>query len=722
MRILSILLVLMVSVCAPALAQPQLNAAVNASSFALMGSPNGSLAQGSMATLFGVGMGPNQFAKVSAWPLQTEFQGVSVEITVGGTTVDAIPMIIASSGQITIMIPSNTPVGDGTMVLTYNGQRSNGLSVRIVQNSFGIFAINQAGSGPGVILTTDGSQANLLTNSAAAGQQWDIWGTGLGAVEGEENSGPQPGPFPLDRIKVYVGGIEVTVIYAGRSGCCAAIDQIRIVIPDGLTGCYVPVVVVIDGVPSNFVTMSINNSGPVCSDPGGIPPNILTQQGGASIGEISLTRQTMTIPSSIGTFNSTTDSGFASFERFESAQVNAMAGMPGFFGGNSCLVFTFRADDSEDNPDDPSDIDPVLPAYLDAGNLSVTNSNGMKAIERISKGLYSSTFGSSLPLPGSSPLYLVPGGHTVNGTGGADVGPFSANGTFPGLIDWLNKNDINNITTATPNRLEWSDVGGDTVMIYGTSLDLDGGIGGGFMCRATGTAFTLPGYVVRAMPKSSLQEGVPMGFVGMGTFRSETCSAPGLDSCRLSLNSNDMKGGIMFHGDAVTPPGGGGDPGGGNGNGGGGAFVFGSTAFTPGGPIATKYAATGCGGTNVSPPLTIENIPANTLSLGILIDDPDAGGFVHAAVWDIPPTTTSIPEGGLAAAGVPGTNSAGTVGYFGPCPPPGETHTYRIQIIGIPLSTAGLPAGADATTAGTLLNTFGSFATGIASSTFTFGQ
>ncbi|HQR57491.1 MAG TPA: YbhB/YbcL family Raf kinase inhibitor-like protein, partial [Burkholderiaceae bacterium] len=46
-----------------------------------------------------------------------------------------------------------------------------------------------------------------------------------------------------------------------------------------------------------------------------------------------------------------------------------------------------------------------------------------------------------------------------------------------------------------------------------------------------------------------------------------------------------------------------------------------SSAFEDHGSIPRKYT---CEGADVSPPLTIEGVPANARSLALIVDDPDA--------------------------------------------------------------------------------------------------
>ena len=47
-----------------------------------------------------------------------------------------------------------------------------------------------------------------------------------------------------------------------------------------------------------------------------------------------------------------------------------------------------------------------------------------------------------------------------------------------------------------------------------------------------------------------------------------------------------------------------------------------------------------CQGNDTSPELIIEDIPENTITLALIMDDPDApmGTWVHWIVWDIHPT------------------------------------------------------------------------------------
>jgi phosphatidylethanolamine-binding protein (PEBP) family uncharacterized protein len=96
-----------------------------------------------------------------------------------------------------------------------------------------------------------------------------------------------------------------------------------------------------------------------------------------------------------------------------------------------------------------------------------------------------------------------------------------------------------------------------------------------------------------------------------------------------------------------------------------------STAFKAGGPIATKYT---CDGAGTSPPLEWQGVPSGAAEVFVLAVDLSGGSreIVQWAIAGIPPTTTSIPEGGLPAGAFAGVNSAGKAGWAGMCGPKGQ--------------------------------------------------
>lgn len=105
-----------------------------------------------------------------------------------------------------------------------------------------------------------------------------------------------------------------------------------------------------------------------------------------------------------------------------------------------------------------------------------------------------------------------------------------------------------------------------------------------------------------------------------------------------------------------------------------------SPAFTDGGTIAAQYT---CKGQNISPPLSIVDVPADAKTLALIMHDPDAvsGDFTHWLMWDIPPSTAIVAVNSVPAEVVQGVNGGGQNKYMGPCPPAGTgRHRYIFEL------------------------------------------
>jgi Raf kinase inhibitor-like YbhB/YbcL family protein len=102
-----------------------------------------------------------------------------------------------------------------------------------------------------------------------------------------------------------------------------------------------------------------------------------------------------------------------------------------------------------------------------------------------------------------------------------------------------------------------------------------------------------------------------------------------------------------------------------------------STAFKNGDTIPAKYT---CDGLNISPQLSWQNIPANTKSFALIVDDPDApmGTWVHWVLYNLPANTNELTENvkQLPTGAMAGVNSGKKLSYSGPCPPSGRHHYY----------------------------------------------
>ena len=137
------------------------------------------------------------------------------------------------------------------------------------------------------------------------------------------------------------------------------------------------------------------------------------------------------------------------------------------------------------------------------------------------------------------------------------------------------------------------------------------------------------------------------------------------------------------------------------------ALAFQSPDVLSGAEIALDhvYDRSGCHGGNSSPALVWAHPPLGTRSFAVLMLDPDAPGGVwwHWAVFDIPATARSLRANAgdparhlLPQGAVQVNNDFGSLGYAGPCPPPGPPHHYRLLLYALRVANLGLEPGASA--------------------------
>lgn len=106
-----------------------------------------------------------------------------------------------------------------------------------------------------------------------------------------------------------------------------------------------------------------------------------------------------------------------------------------------------------------------------------------------------------------------------------------------------------------------------------------------------------------------------------------------------------------------------------------------------------------CDGEDLSPRIDIDRIQSPYLA--VIVDDwigPEER-FTHWLMWDIearPSIPEDIPKNAELRepfAALQGKNDFGTIGYRGPCPPSGKTHTYYFNVYGLD-AKLGIPPGA----------------------------
>jgi uncharacterized protein (TIGR03437 family) len=457
------------------------NGVVNGASYLSAAFANYGIARGSLFIVFGSALGPVDLVKANTFPLPTSdgLGGTRVLISIGAYNA-ACPIVYTSLTQVAAIMPSDAPEGDGSLVVSYQNLASTSVPIHIVRSAFGLFTRNQAGSGPAIaqnFVSQTSTPLNSLIASAAPGQTLILWGTGLGPVNGNESAGLLPGPLPyLDSL--YVGGVPANVRYAGRSGCCAGVDQIAFDVPAGVAGCYVPVAAVTGGVVSNFGTISVHASQKECDDPLSYRASYLTaaeRAGELRIGQVGLTgTSTAEVTFSAGFFSVSLDALLASTNRLKAP-----------FG--SCYLAVTRVGDSAA---------PTGKGLNAGSSLSVSGPIGQLAADNTSAGDY---------FVSKSPAQLLSGNYSLSSSGGSDVGFWSATLQVPLPAAWTNfaTYSVPSYSMLNPLVFTWS--GGDpngyvTVRVVSASAIYNSAIECN-VAPAAGT-FRIPSFLMGAMYSS----------------------------------------------------------------------------------------------------------------------------------------------------------------------------------------------------------------------------
>jgi len=550
--------------------------------------PNSSIAQGSFFAVFGLGLasGSNVWGN---YPLPTTLpatNGTSVAITINGTTTNALIYFAGGfastingtiNSQINGVMPSSTPVGTGTLVVTFNGQSSAPFPVTVVASSFGIFTANQGGSGPAAVynldpVTFEPTGGNNVFTSAMPGQTVTLYGTGLAPlrptdVATEGQAGPPTYDVrqaPLNyTVQVWVGNQQIpqaNIQYAGRSSYTAE-DQIDFTIPNtGISGCYNNIAVYAGPpdalVVSNFPTISVAGNGGACADADGIDFSALqaplAAKGSVNLGGFSLLSNYLILSLGGGALtvqwdNDTLNGEIATFTQTQIEQTLGLTLVP---SANSCAVSPFYGLN-------PVPTDPVLAGltYLDAGgaiNISGPNGSSSAPMNAAPAHGYGNLVGGETikellggcPTASCPPFYLTPGfavdsgTYTISGTGGSQVGSFSSTVNVPGPLTlgvttlvpfgWNESQGAlsNGMSLSTALTITWT--GGDPngfVDITGISSSYvgSGTPGGGtpgviFECMVPTSAgtYTIPPVVLAALPASGASALYPTAYLLAG--------------------------------------------------------------------------------------------------------------------------------------------------------------------------------------------------------------
>jgi uncharacterized protein (TIGR03437 family) len=504
-----------------------------ANSTSAAGLPNSGIAQGSIFIVYGSSLGPATLA-TDPNPFQDmSVGGTSMAVTAANGAVINIPMYYTSGTQVAGLLPSNTPVGAGTLTLTYNGTASNAQPITVVANNVGMFSVTENGQGAGIVTYADYSLVST-TKAANQGDTLIIWATGLGPVSGNELAGAQLGVnMPSIPLTVWLGGVQAPVSYQGRSGCCVGEDQIVFTVPSSVpAGCAVPLFIEIGtgstALISNNTVIAVASGSRSCT-----PTNStftssvvqgLTSGSLFSFGLVNLERDISSNTANGLVYQDDATAQFGTYTVGSSFQPFVVTSFDNQALG-TCVVYNSLSGKSA-----PAD---VTLGGLDAGTVTVNGPGEapVNLLEKQNSG-QPTQYGAVLNAQGT---YLTRGSYTVTGAGGRDIGKFTASFTIGSIPAWTNPTAVTTVTRTNGLTVTWP---ATTAIPY---IEIDGASptdssflnGSLFSCTVSANAgtFTVPATTLLALPTGPYLEVLFKPVLPPTTF-----SANGLELGSVSIS------------------------------------------------------------------------------------------------------------------------------------------------------------------------------------------
>jgi uncharacterized protein (TIGR03437 family) len=237
----------------------QIDTVVNAASYSA-----GSFAPASYAVVFGAGLGN---AAQSSAGLTSTLGGSSIQVVDALGKASSALLYYVSPAQMNFLMPSNLRPGMAKLTVLNQAGISSTTQITVSAVSPGIFSADATGTGlaagSALRVSADGTQTELSIGNCNGtplictpipidlGGPTDavylsLYGTGI------------RGRSMLTDVSAAIGGVKSKVLYAGAQPNFQGLDQVNLQIDQSLRGRgAVPIVVSVDGVASNGVTIAI---------------------------------------------------------------------------------------------------------------------------------------------------------------------------------------------------------------------------------------------------------------------------------------------------------------------------------------------------------------------------------------------------------------------------------------------------------------------------------
>jgi uncharacterized protein (TIGR03437 family) len=486
------------------------------------------------------GVAPGSLIRIRGWRLgPAPLENIAVRIRRGETHVQATPLAV-SENEIEALVPSSAPPGAAMLQVVKNGNASLEWPVAIVESSFGAFARNGEGWGPGEI-TNAGGAPNSEARPARPGEAVTLAGTGLGARP------PRHLPQVLVAGRAAKSVRVAATAAAGRPG----VDMIEFDLPqDTPEGCNVPVQVGgAPGIYSNAVTLAVSRSGGPCANTG-------WSAGGGNrpvrLATVALLHADLLLDlTPKQTAHYPVDAGFASFAAIDSgASANPLFLLPppetctGYSGTAGLHSITSPLAALEALPGTPLDAGLAVTVAGPGGNRSLPR-------DRSPHRNYWAVLGGHSPAPGAKelPLFLTAGDYQVSTPGASSVGAFQVKLRAGSPLVWRNREQLAEVDRSLGATVTWrsaSGAGPSFILIVAMNTDSRSGALGVCACLANGGdgSFRIPPYALANIPQTPLQpRGFPLNLILLAELpETPAASTDGTDVDRILAFATSISG------------------------------------------------------------------------------------------------------------------------------------------------------------------------------------
>jgi uncharacterized protein (TIGR03437 family) len=413
--------------------------------------------------------------------LPLTLNGASITVVVNGVTTHPA-LYYTSPGQLAAVLPAATPIGNGTVTVTYIGATSAPAPIQVVLSAVGFNTYNA-----GTAVATDGATGALLTltNSGSPGEVIVLWSTGLGADPADSDTTFASSPHAVNTpLQIYIGGGQATILYQGSAGY-PGVNQINVIIPLSVqTGCWVTLAAVGGNLLSNTATLPINNGGGVCVDTvSGLNGNQIAPAAIRTLrtGLVDLVQTNGADKSGARVVSNAANAAFLKYTGIYSPGTSISPG--------GCLV----------NIITPVPVGTISP--LDVGAITLNGPSGLAVTlgpQPVKGAFYSNLAAGAIPSSG--------GTFTFKGSGGVDVGPFTSTLVLSNPLIAVTNPNVTTVDRTQGLTVTWTGGNpGTYVVITGLVTTTPFGLILGYTCRAAVDAgqFTVPSYILTDLPAGS---------------------------------------------------------------------------------------------------------------------------------------------------------------------------------------------------------------------------